>query len=68
MTAKEIDAHIMACPHFGGKDCIDRKIFEDGMTHIGSCGLEFHYRKICPSRECLCAEKLGLKGADDEDN
>lgn len=66
MTAKEIDAHITACPYFGGKGCIDRKIFEDGMTHIGFCKLEFHYRKICPSKECLCAEKLGLKGADDE--
>ena len=66
MTVKEIDAHIMACPYFGGKDCIDRKIFADGMTHIGSCALEFHYRKICPSEECICAKKFELKGTNNE--
>lgn len=62
MVTKEIDAHIMICSYFGGKHCIDRKIFKNGMTHVGSCGLEFHYRKVCPSEECVCAEKFGLKG------
>ena len=57
MTNKEIDEHICKCPYFTGKNTIDRSALG---THIGSCDLEFHYRKICPSAECLCAKKLGL--------
>lgn len=53
-----IDAYIMKCPYFAGKNTIDRSKYG---THIGSCDLEHHYRKICPSHECLCAERLGLK-------
>lgn len=53
-----IDAYIMKCPYFSGRKTIDRSIYG---THIGSCALEFHYRKICPSNKCICAERLGLK-------
>ena len=53
-----IDAYIMKCPYFAGKNTIDRSNIG---THIGSCDLEHHYRKVCPSNECLCAERLGLK-------
>ena len=56
--AAEIDAKITKCPYFSGKDTVDRSEYG---THIGSCDIEFHYRKICPSPECLCAEGLGLK-------
>lgn len=59
MTNKEIDEIICKCPYFSGKNTIDRSNLG---THIGSCALEFHYRKICPSAECLCAKKLGLIG------
>ena len=58
MTTKEIDTYICACPYFGGKDTIDRKLFVDGTTHIGECALEFHHKHICPSKECICANKL----------
>jgi hypothetical protein len=57
MRAEEIDRIICACPYFGGKNTIDRSSIG---THIGSCDLEFHYRKICPSQECHCADRLGL--------
>lgn len=53
-----IDAYIMKCPYFAGKNTINRSNIG---THIGSCDLEHHYRKVCPSNECLCAERLGLK-------
>ena len=58
MTTKEIDAYICACPYFGGKDTINKRLFVDGTTHIGECALEFHHRYICPSKECRCASKL----------
>ena len=58
MTTKEIDAYICACPYFGGKDTINRRLFVDGTTHIGECALEFHYQHICPSEECICASKF----------
>lgn len=53
-----IETYIMKCPYFTGKNTIDRSAYG---THIGACDLEFHYRKICPSSDCLCAERLGLK-------
>lgn len=59
MNNKEIDEIICKCPYFSGKNTIDRSNLG---THIGSCDLEFHYRKICPSAECLCAKKFGLIG------
>lgn len=58
MTPKEIDSHITKCPYFGGKNCIDRKLIDGEPTHVGTCDLEPHYRKICPSPECTCAKYL----------
>lgn len=60
MTPKEIDNYIVNCPYFSGKNTIDRKIINGEYTHIGSCDLEFHYEKICPSEKCVCAKKFGL--------
>lgn len=60
MTAKQIDDYIVKCPYFGGANCIDRKFIEGEAVHIGSCALEFHYRKICPSEKCHCAKMFGL--------
>jgi len=57
MRSEEIDRIICACPYFQGKNTINRSVIG---THIGSCDLEFHYRKICPSSECLCADRFGL--------
>ena len=57
MTKEEIDEYICKCPYFSGMKCIDRSIFG---AHIGSCSLEFHHKKICPSSECICAGKFGL--------
>lgn len=58
MTPKEIDNHVLNCPYFGGKNCIDRKYIDGEPVHIGTCDLEFHHRKICPSFECCCANHL----------
>lgn len=58
ISRQEIEAYIMTCPYFGGKNTINRSNLG---THIGSCDLEHHYRKVCPSNECFCAERLGLK-------
>lgn len=55
---QDIDAYITKCPYFSGNDTINRSIYG---THIGSCDLEFHYGKICPSPECVCAKRMGLK-------
>lgn len=52
MTEKEIQNHVRKCPYFGSPKTIDSR---------SSCKLEFHHRPICPSSDCLCAEKLGLK-------
>ena len=60
MAPKEIDEYIMKCQYFGGKNCIDRKNIGNYLVHIGSCDLEFHYKKICPSGECICAKTLGF--------
>ena len=57
MTRTEIDEYICKCPYFSGAKCIDRSVLG---THIGSCELEFHYKKICPSSKCICADKFGL--------
>jgi len=56
--AAAIEAYVMKCLYFSGKNSIDRSKYG---THIGSCDLEFHYEKVCPSHECICAERLGLK-------
>ena len=56
----QIDAYIMKCPYFGGKNTIDRRIINGEPVHVGNCSLEFHYRKVCPSSECRCAEYMEL--------
>ena len=60
MIAREIDDYITKCPYFSGKNTVDRKIIDGELTHIGSCSLEFHYEKICPSEKCICSRKFGL--------
>lgn len=47
MTEEEIKKYVNQCPHS------DKSI---DATH--TCDLEFHYRKICPTIECLCAKKV----------
>lgn len=64
MITKEIDKYITQCPYFSGKNTIDRKEINGEYTHIGSCALEFHYKKICPSEKCLCAKKFDMRGAE----
>lgn len=49
MTKEEINKIVKECPY------ADKSI--DSMH---TCDLEFHYRKICPSPECLCAKRFGL--------
>lgn len=66
MSPKEIDAHIMQCPYFGGKNTINRIIIRGETVHIGNCGLEWHHRKICPSSVCICAKAFGLERRTDE--
>lgn len=65
MTKEEIDEYICKCPYFSGAKCIDRSILG---THIGSCSLEFHNKKICPSPECICAGKFGLAEPQERDD
>ena len=50
MTGEEIKDYVKKCPY------ADKSI-----DTIHTCDLEFHYRKICPSAECACAKKFGLK-------
>lgn len=50
MTKEEIREHVKNCPYS-----------DKSIDSIHTCDLEFHYRKICPSPECFCAEKFGLK-------
>ncbi len=64
MTREEIDEYICKCEYFSGRSCIDRSALG---TYIGSCGFEFHYRKICPSSKCICAEKFGLAESEDKE-
>ena len=61
MTPKEIDDFIMQCPYFGGKNIIDRRFIDGEAVHVGDCSLEWNYRKVCPSAQCLCAKKMGLQ-------
>ena len=61
MTPKEIDDFIMKCPYFGGKNTIDRRSINGELVHCGDCGMEWHYLKICPSAQCVCAKKMGLQ-------
>lgn len=50
MTKEEIREYVKKCPYS-----------DKSIDSIHTCDLEFHYRKICPSPECLCDEKFGLK-------
>ena len=50
MTNEEIKEYIKKCPYS-----------DKSIDSMHSCSLEFHYKKICPSPECLCANKFGLK-------
>ena len=56
MTQEEIKEYVRNCPY--SDKSIDSK---------HSCDLEFHYRKICPSSECICAEKFGLAERSDKE-
>lgn len=47
MTKEEITQYVKNCPYS-----------DKSIDTIHSCGLEFHYRKICPSKECVCAKKF----------
>lgn len=53
MTKEEIRKAVAECPY--SNVTIDT---------LCTCDLEFHYRKICPSSECLCAKRFGLKEAE----
>ena len=44
------------------KEYVSKCIYSDkSIDSMHTCSLEFHYRKICPSPDCLCADKFGLK-------
>lgn len=55
MNTDEIQNIVRKCPYFGSPKTIDNNSF---------CKLEFHYRPICPSPECICAERLGIKDGE----
>lgn len=65
MTREEIDEYICKCVYFSGANCIDRSALG---THIGSCRLEFHYEKICPSSKCICAKRFGLAESEPQES
>lgn len=52
MNEQERQKYVRNCPYFGNPKTIDTR---------STCDLEWHYRPICPSAECLCAEKLGYR-------
>ena len=57
MTSDEINEYVRNCPYS-----------DKSIDSIHSCELQFHYRKICPSSSCLCAEKFGLaERSEDEE-
>ena len=56
MTIKEINEYVKNCPYS-----------DKSIDTIHTCDLEFHYRKICPSPECVCADKFGLKREEDHE-
>lgn len=49
MTKEEIKIYVQNCPYS-----------DKSIDTIHTCDLEFHYRKICPSKDCICAKKFGL--------
>ena len=57
MTSDEINEYVRNCPYS-----------DKSIDSIHSCELQFHYRKICPSSECICAKKFGLvERSEDEE-
>ena len=54
MSREKIEEYVRNCPYA-----------DKSLDSIHSCDLEFHYRKICPSKECLCAKKFGLEVEQD---
>jgi len=50
MTREEINEYVKNCPY--SSKTIDS---------LQTCSLEWHYRKICPTKDCFCAERFGLK-------
>lgn len=56
MTQEEIREYVKKCPY------ADKSI-----DTMHTCKLEFHYRKICPSPKCICAEKFGLAESEDKE-
>lgn len=52
LLPKTLDANvrdrIMKCPYYD----------------YGTCDLEFHYEKICPSEKCVCAKAMGYSNLD----
>lgn len=50
MSNEEIKEYVRNCPY------ADKSI-----DTIHTCDLEFHYKKICPSAKCFCAERFGIK-------
>ena len=55
MTEQEINEYVRKCPY--ADKSIDSK---------HSCAVEFHYRKICPSKECICADLFYGKEGDEK--
>ena len=49
MTREEITAYVKNC-----------RYSDKSIDSIHTCDLEWHYRKICPSKECICAKFFGL--------
>lgn len=47
MTKKEIEEYVKNCPYS-----------DKSIDTMHTCGLEFHYKKICPSKECICARRF----------
>lgn len=56
MTHDEIKNYVKNCPYS-----------DKSIDTMHTCDLEFHYRKICPSPECFCADKFGLKRKEDHE-
>lgn len=54
MTKDEIKEYVRNYPYS-----------DKSIDSIHTCDLEFHYRKICPSSRCICAEKFGMVESED---
>lgn len=50
MTKEEINKIVKDCPYS-----------DKSIDSIHTCDLEWHYRKICPSSECICAKRFGIE-------